>query len=156
MPSGYRAVIARPLAISIPCVNPEAIRKQNRVYDWAWSPPARSAYSRDDWSPVLFVNRTLLASEFAAVESSAIVESVDDSASHWPSDPDSKSSLKYVPGARPLPDKATRCGLSAALSLTVNDPARAPVADGVKVTDTEQLAPAANVAGQPLVSAKSG
>jgi hypothetical protein len=45
------------------------------------------------------------------------------------------------------------------LSLTVTEPARGPVAVGENVTATEQLAPAANVAGasgQSLVSPKSG
>ena len=108
---------------------------------------------------MLFVKRALLPPEFATVASSAIVESPDDSASHWDSEPDSKSSLKYVPGARPRPDRTTCCGLSAASSDTVSDPARAPVADGENVTRAVQLAPAANAAGaigQSLVAAKSG
>src|SRR5207302_10784194 len=122
-------------------------RKQTRVYDCARPPPARLAYSRESCWSLLFVNRTLLPPELATVESSATVESLEDNASHWVSEPDSKSSLRYVPAARPLPDRATVCGPPAAASLTVKDPARAPVADGVKVTVTAHDAPAANVAG---------
>ena len=38
-------------------------------------------------------------------------------------------------GAMPFPDKATDCGVSAALSATVTVPMRVPIAVGVKVTE---------------------
>src|SRR6476619_6588666 len=98
--------MARPLAISMPSVSPDWIRKQKCVYDWAWPPPARSAYRREAWSPVAFVNRTLWLPEWAVVESFAIVESAEESGFHWTS-PDSKSSLNHVPGKRAAPESAT-------------------------------------------------
>src|SRR3954451_19783830 len=104
MPSGYSAVIARPFAISMPWPSPAAIRKQNRVYDCAWPPPARSAYNREYWSLLLLDKRTLAAPELATAPSRATVESLDDNAAHCANDPDSKSSLKKTPAAVPVPD----------------------------------------------------
>src|SRR5213592_4169882 len=105
----------------MPSVRPGAMRKQKRVYDWAWPPPARFAYSRDDWPSLPFVNRTEPVPELAVVESSAIVESLEESASQSASEPDSKSSLRKVPGATPPPERATACGLPAASSVSVRD-----------------------------------
>src|SRR4051812_36231436 len=57
--------------------------------------------------------------------------------------------------AFPVPESETICGLPAAESVTVNAPVRVPVCVGVKVTAMLQLAPAARLAGQELVCAKS-
>jgi hypothetical protein len=57
--------------------------------------------------------------------------------------------------AVPVPLRETVCGLPGALSVTERVPLRLPVALGVKVTLTVQLAPAANELPQVLVSAKS-
>jgi hypothetical protein len=51
----------------------------------------------------------------------------------------------------PVPDRATVWGVFGALSLNVSVPLRAPFAVGLKVTLTEQFAPAAKVAPQVLV-----
>jgi hypothetical protein len=56
-------------------------------------------------------------------------------------------------GATPVPVSDTCCGLPAALSVIVRVPLADPVAVGVKVTLTVQLAPAASVAPQLLLSA---
>src|SRR5271165_418682 len=48
-------------------------------------------------------------------------------------------------GYLPVPDRATFCGLSGALSVNVRLPLRTPVCVGVKLTFTMQLAPAATV-----------
>jgi hypothetical protein len=58
-------------------------------------------------------------------------------------------------GAVPVPVSDTLCGLPDALSTTVTEPDRVPVALGVKVTLIEQLAAAARVAPHVFVSAKS-
>src|SRR6188508_21475 len=71
-----------------------------------------------------------------------------ESRSHWASEPDSKSSWKYVPGATPEPARLTAWGLSAALSFTDRVARRSPSVPGAKVTVIEQLAPAARLAGQ--------
>jgi hypothetical protein len=55
----------------------------------------------------------------------------------------------------PVPVRATTCGLPGALSLTDNEAVRAPVAVGRKVTLNVQFAPAAKVAPQVVVRAKS-
>ena len=55
----------------------------------------------------------------------------------------------------PLPDRATDCGLEAALSVMVIEAELAPMAEGVNRTTMEQLAPAASEAGQLLFWAKS-
>ena len=58
----------------------------------------------------------------------------------------------------PIPPKPTSCGLPGTLSVILSVAVRAPVAFGVKVTTTEQLAPGASVAGdngQVVVCAKS-
>src|SRR5437588_4120135 len=67
---------------------------------------------------------------------------------HAPNDPDSKPSLKYTPAACALPVNDTLCGLPDALSATSNNAVRTPDAVGAKLTDTEQLPPATNTAGQ--------
>jgi hypothetical protein len=54
-----------------------------------------------------------------------------------------------------LPLRLTVCGLPAALSLTASAPLRKPPPVGVKVTDMVQFLPAAKVALQLLVQAKS-
>lgn len=51
----------------------------------------------------------------------------------------------------PVPVKLTLCGLFSALSVNVNVPEAAPVAVGLNVTPTEQLAPAAMLDPQVLV-----
>jgi hypothetical protein len=56
---------------------------------------------------------------------------------------------------KPVPVKATLCGLLLASSVMVSVPVRAPRAVGVKVTVTAQLAFAASVAAQLLLCAKS-
>ena len=58
-------------------------------------------------------------------------------------------------GAAPVPVSDTPCGLPEALSATVSEPDRAPMAVGVKVTLTVQLAPEARELPQVFVSAKS-
>jgi len=63
---------------------------------------------------------------------------------------------KLTTGAgRPLPASRTTCGESAALSVIMTEPYRFPTAVGEKVTLMLQLAPAARLAGQLLVSPKS-
>src|SRR3954469_14642406 len=47
------------------------------------------------------------------------------------------------------------CGLPAAFSAKLNDPLRVPVVVGVNVTETLQLAPAANDAPQLFTATKS-
>jgi hypothetical protein len=63
-----------------------------------------------------------------------------------------------VPGEKlatvPAPVRATVCGLPVALSVREIVPVTMPFATGVKVTEIVQLAPAAMVAVQLLVSAK--
>ena len=54
-------------------------------------------------------------------------------------------------GAIPLPLRAAVCGLPLALSAMVTEAVRVPVAEGVKVTLIEQLAPAATEVPQVLV-----
>ena len=125
--------------------------KQKLVYVWAWPPPARSAYNRDAWSALPLVMRTLVVPECDTVESSDADEPGDVSTSHCASDPDSKSSAKYVPAATPDPKRLTACGLSSALSFSVRAALRGPSALGAKVTETEQLAPAFSEAGQLFV-----
>ena len=58
---------------------------------------------------------------------------------------------KLMPGATPVPERLTNCGLPVASSVTVMVPGWLPVAVGVKVTLMEQLAPAATEAPQVLV-----
>ena len=55
----------------------------------------------------------------------------------------------------PVPVTLAVCGLLLALSVTVNVALRVPTAVGVNVTSIEQLAPAARLAPQLLVCAKS-
>jgi hypothetical protein len=55
----------------------------------------------------------------------------------------------------PVPERLTVWGLLASLSVMVIEPARAPLADGVKVTLIVQLALAASVDPQVVVFAKS-
>ena len=57
--------------------------------------------------------------------------------------------------ATPVPDKETECGEPEALSVIVIDAERAPVFDGVKVTDRVQLNPAPKFDPQGLVNPKS-
>ena len=66
--------------------------------------------------------------------------------------------VKDTAGAAPVPVRPTLCGLPAASSPMLTLALRAPAADGLKVTATEQVAPAASVAGasgQVLVAVKS-
>jgi hypothetical protein len=56
-------------------------------------------------------------------------------------------------GACPVPERATDCGLSGALSVIVRVPVRLPVAVGVKETLTVQIEE--SVAPQSFVSVKS-
>jgi hypothetical protein len=63
--------------------------------------------------------------------------------------------VEEIATASPTPVKATVCGEPLALSVIVSVPVRAPTAVGVKVTETMQLAPAATLAPQVLVCAKS-
>jgi hypothetical protein len=55
----------------------------------------------------------------------------------------------------PVPVSDTLCGLPDALSVTVIEPERVPVAVGVKVTLIKQFAPAASVVPQLFACAKS-
>ncbi len=55
----------------------------------------------------------------------------------------------------PVPASGTVCGLSEALSVMVTAAARLPDAAGVKLTLTVQLAPAATLVPQVLLSLKS-
>ena len=54
-----------------------------------------------------------------------------------------------------MPDSLAVWGLLLALSVTVNMALRVPIAVGVNVTSIEQLAPAARLAPQLFVCAKS-
>ena len=58
-------------------------------------------------------------------------------------------------GPIPVPVRLTCCGLPPALSVMFKVAERLPLAVGVKVTPNVQLAPAASVAPQLLVCAKS-
>ena len=58
-------------------------------------------------------------------------------------------------GAVPVPDSEMLCGLPAALSVIVTAPVRDPVTVGLNVTLTEQFPPAATLAPQLFVWAKS-
>jgi hypothetical protein len=58
-------------------------------------------------------------------------------------------------GTVPVPLRAIVCGDPDALSATDSKAAKLPAADGVKVTAMVQLAPAASVEPQEVVSAKS-
>src|ERR1051325_7584337 len=58
---------------------------------------------------------------------------------------------KLSPGILPVPLIATDCGLTAALSLTLNVPLRVPVAVGAKLTLMAQLPFTANTLPQLLV-----
>jgi hypothetical protein len=60
--------------------------------------------------------------------------------------------VKEKSGATAVPDKATVCGLPLALSAMETEAVRVPVAVGLKVTLIAQLALAASVAAQVLVS----
>ena len=62
---------------------------------------------------------------------------------------------RVTPGAAPVPVKVADWGLPEALSVMVTEALRAPLAVGVNVTLMEQLAPAATLAPQVLVCAKS-
>jgi hypothetical protein len=55
----------------------------------------------------------------------------------------------------PVPLRAAVCGEPTALSVTVIEADRVPAREGMKVTETLQLAPAPKVAGQVLVWLKS-
>ena len=55
----------------------------------------------------------------------------------------------------PVPERLTVCGLPTALSTTVSEAERLPLADGVKVMLIVHLAPAASEVLQVLVCAKS-
>src|SRR5215470_19686679 len=54
-----------------------------------------------------------------------------------------------------VPERATVCGLPAALSVIVSVPAIAPAVEGVNTTEIWQAAPATRLAPQVFVSAKS-
>jgi len=55
----------------------------------------------------------------------------------------------------PVPDKVTTCGLPPPSSLNSSEALRAPLALGLNLTLTEQLAEAASVLPQVVVSEKS-
>ena len=55
-------------------------------------------------------------------------------------------------GAPPAPERATVCGDSGALEEIVSVALLAPIAPGLKLTVTVQLAPACSSPTQPLVS----
>lgn len=57
-------------------------------------------------------------------------------------------------GATPVPFTATACGLSIALSVKTSEARSAPLKDGINITLTLQVAPAARVVPQLLVWAK--
>jgi hypothetical protein len=70
--------------------------------------------------------------------------------------PAGRSELKIYRGKTyfPVPLRLTDCGDPAALSVTVNDAVSAPVFVGLNLTEIVQLAPAATVAPQVVVSEK--
>jgi hypothetical protein len=61
-----------------------------------------------------------------------------------------------VTGEVPVPLRLTVCGLLIALSVKINVPATAPGTAGVKVTPTEQLAPAARADPHVLLAMAKG
>jgi hypothetical protein len=63
--------------------------------------------------------------------------------------------LTPVPEAVPVPARLTDCGLPAALSVRLRAAVRDPLTAGLKVTLIVQLAPAATLDPQLLVSEKS-
>jgi hypothetical protein len=62
--------------------------------------------------------------------------------------------VSVAAAATPVPFSDTACGLAAALSVIEIEPVGVPAAVGVKVTEMVQLAPAATLVPQVLVSAK--
>ena len=68
---------------------------------------------------------------------------------------DSEMAEKVAAGARPVPVRATTCGLPVALSVMLTDAVRAPAAVGVKMTLMVQLEPTATKVPQVLVWTKS-
>src|SRR5207244_894316 len=64
-------------------------------------------------------------------------------------------SARFVPLAMPIPDNATVVGLADALLVIATEPVRVPAAVGRNVTLIVQLPPAARLAPQVLVCAKS-
>src|SRR4051812_40855251 len=93
-------------------------------------------------------SRTLLPPAFE-MESSETAPAPSVSVLQLASEPDSKSSERYVPATMPVPESATDC------EPTARDALRAPAAPGVKVALTVQLAPAVRVAAHVVVCAKS-
>jgi hypothetical protein len=55
----------------------------------------------------------------------------------------------------PVPERLTVCGLPLALSVMLSEAVRLPLAEGVNLTLIVQLAPAATLAPQLLLCAKS-
>lgn len=62
---------------------------------------------------------------------------------------------RLTAAAAPVPDRLNACGLPLALSATLNDAVRLPLAEGVKVTLTVHPAPTATELPQLLLWAKS-
>jgi hypothetical protein len=62
---------------------------------------------------------------------------------------------RLTPGLAPVPERVTVCGLPLALSATLSAAVKEPLAAGVKVTLIVQLPPAATLAPQLLLCAKS-
>ena len=60
-----------------------------------------------------------------------------------------------VIGTVPVPERLAVCGLPVALSLTLIEAERPPLAEGVKVTLIEHVPPAATELPQVFVAAKS-
>ena len=71
-----------------------------------------------------------------------------------PTVPDGSEVVVIASAATAVPLSDTACGLAAALSVNVMAPVGVPAAVGVKVTETVQLALAARLVPQVLVSAK--
>jgi hypothetical protein len=67
-----------------------------------------------------------------------------------------KDVVDSVTGALPVPLRLTACGLSIALSAKANVPVAAPIAAGVKVTPTVQVAPAARPVPHVLLEMANG
>lgn len=63
--------------------------------------------------------------------------------------------MKVGAFSTPLPESAAETAPFCELLVTVSEPLRAPVVEGVKVTLIVQLAPAASVVPQLFVCAKS-
>jgi hypothetical protein len=96
----------------------------------------------------------LAAKEKARIEASLLVREAVLGAEVWPtvSVPNDNAAGLIESGKLPVPERATVCGESGALSLMANEPVRAPAIEGEKVTLTVQDAPELSEEPQVLLA----